>query len=497
MDYHRPAELAAYAPRLSPEPFGGDAMGRKLNTSSNYLTSRLLPAPSIHFRPFDQRSLGQRAAAQQGSSAARAHWPGSISSSRPSPFVPSISITPPNGQRTIYATEPRPPAHPYQDQQKWSTTNPAPRGPGQAAFAFAQYIMDTSVPAYPYRAAAAAPSQLPTPHRYTSSHTANAPPAHGPATPVPQPTVRSLRSRPSEQEPRAVVEHLRVPPASASAPTSSATAKVDDALLRQLAEAADAVSRQDEEKSKESSSEKQDEPVVEPVDDKPAMRTRARTRSQIVHQDIADGQESDIEMSDGEQEQETSHAGGEQSHETEHSEEEEEEEESEYIEEDDDEQDADYREDGSGQPSKRTPKTVKARGTRSIARSKTHNSSAKRKSRSRRSVSSGSATFQLTPQSMLADGAWSVRPGERRRRGEAPFPGTNTPGLPTVEQFAEMPSKRARGRLPPTPNDLALPSDADPNHVADPTEEQIEYAGLTKFGKPVSWHGWRRRGISS
>lgn len=85
---------------------------------------------------------------------------------------------------------------------------------------------------------------------------------------------------------------------------------------------------------------------------------------------------------------------------------------------------------------------------------------------------------------MLADGTWTVRPGERRRRGEAPFPGTNQPGLPTEEQFSQLISKRARGRLPPSPGDLGLPADADPNALESPTDEHFEYAGSTKSGKP-------------
>ncbi|KAL8277822.1 hypothetical protein RQP46_009805 [Phenoliferia psychrophenolica] len=91
---------------------------------------------------------------------------------------------------------------------------------------------------------------------------------------------------------------------------------------------------------------------------------------------------------------------------------------------------------------------------------------------------SARAIFHPSPQSMLAPHIVQ----EARRNGVRPgaFPGTNSPGLPTDDEFAQMPTKRSRGRRPPCSPDLVLSN--DPN--ANPSEAQIRYCGVTKTGKP-------------
>lgn len=97
-----------------------------------------------------------------------------------------------------------------------------------------------------------------------------------------------------------------------------------------------------------------------------------------------------------------------------------------------------------------------------------------------------STIFHPSPQSMLAPGATSPSAGSLaslKGRGLAHFPGTNSPALPTDEEFASMPTKRSRGRRPPcTPDlDINLEAVVDPNE--EPTEAQLAYAGVTKTGK--------------
>ncbi|KAK4698683.1 hypothetical protein P7C70_g7590, partial [Phenoliferia sp. Uapishka_3] len=84
------------------------------------------------------------------------------------------------------------------------------------------------------------------------------------------------------------------------------------------------------------------------------------------------------------------------------------------------------------------------------------------------------AIFHPSPQSMLAPHVVQ----EARRNGVRPgaFPGTNSPGLPTDDEFARMPTKRSRGRRPPCSPDLVLSN--DPN--ANPSEAQIRYCGTRR-----------------
>ncbi|GAA5976545.1 hypothetical protein JCM11641_001334 [Rhodosporidiobolus odoratus] len=96
-----------------------------------------------------------------------------------------------------------------------------------------------------------------------------------------------------------------------------------------------------------------------------------------------------------------------------------------------------------------------------------------------------STIFHPTPQSMLAPGANHPSAGSlqsAKGRGQARFPGTNSPALPSDAEFASMPTKRSRGRRPPTTPDLDLDMNEDPN--MQPTEAQLRYVGTTKTGKP-------------
>ncbi|ORY79293.1 hypothetical protein BCR35DRAFT_96626 [Leucosporidium creatinivorum] len=91
--------------------------------------------------------------------------------------------------------------------------------------------------------------------------------------------------------------------------------------------------------------------------------------------------------------------------------------------------------------------------------------------------------FHPSPQSMLAPGAVPSAGSLSSKGRVAAFPGTNSPGLPTEEDFARMPTKRSRGRRPPSTPDLLLGLNGeDPN--LNPSEAQIRYCGLTKTGKP-------------
>lgn len=94
------------------------------------------------------------------------------------------------------------------------------------------------------------------------------------------------------------------------------------------------------------------------------------------------------------------------------------------------------------------------------------------------SRTSAKAIFHPSPQSMLAP---HIALAARKNGGRTgAFLGTNSPGLPTDDEFAQMPTKRSRGRRPPCSPDLVLSN--DPN--ANPSEAQIRYCGVTKTGKP-------------
>ncbi|GAA5898396.1 hypothetical protein JCM5296_000421 [Sporobolomyces johnsonii] len=97
-----------------------------------------------------------------------------------------------------------------------------------------------------------------------------------------------------------------------------------------------------------------------------------------------------------------------------------------------------------------------------------------------------STIFHPSPQSMLAPGAIAPSAGAlaTRKGRSAPFPGTNSPSLPTDAEFAQMPTKRSRGRRPPCTPDLDLDLDHDEDPNAAPTEAQLRYVGTTKTGKP-------------
>lgn len=95
--------------------------------------------------------------------------------------------------------------------------------------------------------------------------------------------------------------------------------------------------------------------------------------------------------------------------------------------------------------------------------------------------------FHPPARSMLRPGVTAPSAGALaapRGRGTAHFPGTNSPAVPTDEDFAKMGSKRSRGRKPMVLSDLgiALEDANDPKAVATP--EQIAWAGLTGTGKP-------------
>lgn len=91
--------------------------------------------------------------------------------------------------------------------------------------------------------------------------------------------------------------------------------------------------------------------------------------------------------------------------------------------------------------------------------------------------------FHPSPQSMLAPGAVPSAGSLSSKGRVAAFPGTSNPGLPTEEEFARMPTKRSRGRRPPSTPDLLLGLNGeDPN--LHPSEAQIRYCGVTKTGKP-------------
>ncbi|GAA5887238.1 hypothetical protein JCM6882_002459 [Rhodosporidiobolus microsporus] len=95
-----------------------------------------------------------------------------------------------------------------------------------------------------------------------------------------------------------------------------------------------------------------------------------------------------------------------------------------------------------------------------------------------------STIYHPSPAAMLAPGIFTPSAGAMAAgKGRKPprFPGTNSPALPSDAEFAKMPTKRSRGRRPPSTPDLDVDVE-DPN--ADPTEAQLEYVGRTKTGKP-------------
>ncbi|SCV67731.1 BQ2448_5342 [Microbotryum intermedium] len=87
--------------------------------------------------------------------------------------------------------------------------------------------------------------------------------------------------------------------------------------------------------------------------------------------------------------------------------------------------------------------------------------------------------FHPTPRSMLAPNApslpWSGIPGVA-----ASAPPGKLAGIPTDDEFMQLPTKRSRGRRPPSSPELLFPS--NPN--IDPNEALIAYSGVTKTGKP-------------
>ncbi|GAA6034896.1 hypothetical protein JCM8097_009356 [Rhodosporidiobolus ruineniae] len=93
-----------------------------------------------------------------------------------------------------------------------------------------------------------------------------------------------------------------------------------------------------------------------------------------------------------------------------------------------------------------------------------------------------STIFHPTPQAMLAPGVALPSAGAlaARKGRSAPFPGTNSPALPTDDEFRRMPTKRSRGRRPPCTPDLDVDA-VDPN--AEPSDALLSYVGTTKTGK--------------
>ncbi|SGZ16843.1 BQ5605_C020g09072 [Microbotryum silenes-dioicae] len=94
-------------------------------------------------------------------------------------------------------------------------------------------------------------------------------------------------------------------------------------------------------------------------------------------------------------------------------------------------------------------------------------------------VRQSSNVYHPTPRSMLAPNApslpWSGIPGVA-----ASAPPGKLAGIPTDDEFMQLPTKRSRGRRPPSSPELLFPS--NPN--IDPNEALIAYSGVTKTGKP-------------
>lgn len=91
------------------------------------------------------------------------------------------------------------------------------------------------------------------------------------------------------------------------------------------------------------------------------------------------------------------------------------------------------------------------------------------------------------PQALLAPGVVAPSAGAIAAvhgRGTALFPGTNSPALPTDEDYGKMVTKSSRGRHARVMADLRLDPDEANNPAAAPTFEAMQFAGFTKTGKP-------------
>ncbi|GAA5998241.1 uncharacterized protein JCM10292_001066 [Rhodotorula paludigena] len=91
-----------------------------------------------------------------------------------------------------------------------------------------------------------------------------------------------------------------------------------------------------------------------------------------------------------------------------------------------------------------------------------------------------STIFHPPPQAMLAPGSFSPSGSAIGARRKADDPSKVTPLMPTDDEFAKLPTKRSRGRVPPVSSKLKLDG---VNPDAGPTEEQIAYVGTTKSGR--------------
>ncbi|KWU44187.1 hypothetical protein RHOSPDRAFT_25833 [Rhodotorula sp. JG-1b] len=91
------------------------------------------------------------------------------------------------------------------------------------------------------------------------------------------------------------------------------------------------------------------------------------------------------------------------------------------------------------------------------------------------------------PQALLAPGVVAPSAGAiaaPNGRGTALFPGTDSPGIPTDQDYKRMVTKTARGRHPRRISDLGIPAALADGSSAPPTMEQLHFAGLTKTGHP-------------
>lgn len=103
--------------------------------------------------------------------------------------------------------------------------------------------------------------------------------------------------------------------------------------------------------------------------------------------------------------------------------------------------------------------------------------------RARRAANRGvnGNVFRPSPQAMVAPGALPSAGSLSSKGREAPFPGIDRPGLPTAEDYAKMPTRRSRGRQPPSAE--ALLGEIAEGCDIDVSEIQSTYAGTTKGGK--------------
>ena len=91
------------------------------------------------------------------------------------------------------------------------------------------------------------------------------------------------------------------------------------------------------------------------------------------------------------------------------------------------------------------------------------------------------------PQALLAPGVVAPSAGAiaaPNGRGTALFPGTDSPGIPTDQDYKRMVTKSTRGRHPRGISDLGIPAALANDPSAPPTMEQLQFAGLTKTGHP-------------